>query len=325
MRLPLCSQRVSNARVHLCARCLCLVLVAVLIASHPGCASGTEQAEAGSLTEGTAGGTRGAGPQFTRSGIEVRKWVVQDDADIVGSALMSVGQPAPLDRAMAQHLRRNGLRIVRIPVSELESIESTIGVTGVDLNAWFGQVLDWQVLHDRAVGRSPRAVAIDGRVRSVVDGAFEMLVRAWTVEMEDGPRFQLQVASTFTQTGRRHVPDLLEEDSFQGEFYQSASFETLLDAGFAYLITCERPDVTWRDSTPTRANADRSKDVPSVGPFSDVGPGTIAPVTLGEALLRSEPAGGTRGVIVIVPRIPDSLFPPAGGLGGAEAAAAGGG
>lgn len=252
----------------------------------------------------------------SENGLEVRKWIVEDNPRLMATAALTHAEPAPISDALADRLRRNGLRFLRVRLHEVESFQAALGGTVLDLKTWYGQVPDWQELHRRTVGEQPRAVGVDGRVRGFVRGSFGFLMRSWTVQTENGPRIVFQLAPAFSREGGP-LQRLLNQERFEGELFASIAFEHLLEHGYAYILTCEGPSVDWaraREAAPAvePSAPDRdlsARDRGSVGPLADVGPATIAPMSIGEMLLRGEAAGGNRGVIVLIPRVPEVLYP----------------
>lgn len=290
-----------------------------------GCASTTEApaprsgaTASASLTESM---TEAIGADPTRSfvasenGLEVRKWIVEDSPNLMAAAVLGYAEPAPVSDALRSRLQRNGLRFLRVPITEVESFQRALGGAALDLKTWYGQVPDWQELHRRSIGDQPRAVGVDGRVRGFVRGSFGFLMRSWTVQTEDGPRLVFQLAPAFSRDADP-LQRLLNQEQFEGELFASIAFEHLLERGYAYILTCEGPSVDWErlanasaGSTPDDAGGASARSGGGVGPLADVGPAAIAPLSLGEMLLRGEAAGGNRGVIVLIPRVPEVLFP----------------
>lgn len=265
------------------------------------------------------------------NGLEVRKWVVEDDPAYIALAAMEYGEPVDIPEALRDRLRRNGLRFVRVPLRSLDSFRMAMGGTILDEKSWYGQVNEWRELHRRSIGDQPRAVGIDGRVRGFVSGAFGLMFRSWTAQTETGPRLVLQVSPAFARDAGP-LQRLLQRDRFEGELFASISFEHMMEHGYAYVLTCEGPSVRWselaaafkerfeRVMSETGAGDSVSEGAGSsstsgetgrglVGVFSDVGPDAMTPMTIGEMLLRAEAEGGNRGVLILIPRLPEALFP----------------
>lgn len=313
------STMIATAR---CVRLLSLMLTALILA---GCAgsestvpSDPRASENVSLTESMS---EAIGQDPTRSfvasdnGLEVRKWIVEDSPDLMAVAAIGFAEPAPISDALRDRLRRNGLRFLRVRLDAVEAFQQSLGGAALDLKTWYGQVPDWQELHRRSIGDQPRAVGVDGRVRGFVRGSFGFLMRSWTVQTENGPRVVFQIAPAFSQ-GNGPLQRLLSQDRFEGELFASIAFEHQLEHGFAYVLTCEGPSVDWekrliadqREAVTSDGDL-RARDGGPAGPLADIGPAAAAPMSIGEMMLRGEAQGGNRGIIVLIPRVPELLFP----------------
>jgi len=250
------------------------------------------------------------------NGLEVRKWVVGDHPVVVGKALASLGEPAPIDPHETAALQRNGLRLWRIPLVDLPILREQLGGTIVDQQWWYGQVPEWRELHGRLLNAASRAVAVDGRVRVFSNGSFKLLIRSWTYGTEDGPRLTFEFAPVFQQGRPASYRHHVRTDRGAIELFPTLTLQTSLEPGFAYVLLPEAPSVDWTDPTSiqtarrTEGRLPRGGEVRgSIGPHTGMGPAASPATTLGEALLRGEPGNPGRGVIILVPRIPLSLFP----------------
>lgn len=127
--------------------------------------------------------------------------------------------------------------------------------------------------------------------------------------MEDGPRLQLQLLPQFDKPKRISIRGLRADSSVHGEVFQSFSVETLLEAGFVYVLTYASPQAVWE------IGKKPDEDEP-MGEFGDAaelgvaGPGTILPPTYGELMCRTAGRYPTRRILVFEPTIPLELFPP---------------
>jgi len=280
------------------------------------------------LTESLDAMRRGASPgSLSDNGLEVRAWLVGDDAALVGKALTDLGAAAPIDDRLQASLAANGMRLYRLPVRDLPALQDAVGPVSHDRQESFGQVFDWRELFTRSLKGATRGVAIDGRVRSLPGGAVSLLVRAWTMKTEEGPRVQFEMVPYYLEanTSLRQIlnPEpqepLLGERPEPGEVFRSVVVRMGLEDGWAYVLTCEAPEIDWRNvrqrgaarpsnqeaSNPSGDGAVRG----TIGP-SDFGPESAGPATLGELLMRGEEGSGVRLMLILVPHIPSALFPP---------------
>lgn len=259
------------------------------------------------------------------NGLELRRWTVVDAPDRVVNVLSTHADGAAADQVAVDRLKRNGLRFVRVSADQLEPLVAELGGATMDRNEWHGQVYDWRALMEQPIDASGLAVAIDGRVRRFDRGEFRMLIRGWTVQMEDGPYMHLEILP------QHHVPRandlrrlLGEKPADAGEAFATLSLDLQLEAGYAYVLVSEPPEIDWpsldrpASERVVEAGADASnaaKPPPRpragrVGPLDGVGPDAGAPLTLGEVLLPTAVSPPMRQVLVFVPKIPLELFPP---------------
>ena len=94
------------------------------------------------------------------NGLEVRDWVIMERGPRIAAAIARFGQPALVDASADASLRRNGLRLVRIPTGELESLLVSLGGASVDATAWHGQVYRWRELVQYPIGPAGMALWI---------------------------------------------------------------------------------------------------------------------------------------------------------------------
>lgn len=248
------------------------------------------------------------------NGLEVRNWVIMERGPRIAAAIASFGQPAVVDASADASLRRNGLRLVRIRAGELESLLASLGGASVDATAWHGQVYRWRELVQYPIGPAGMAVAVDGRVRRFERGTFRLMLRSWTVPMEDGPRLQLQLLGQFDRPQREPFRRFVADRRVTGEVFHSFAFQMQLEAGFGYALLFESPNIDWSfgpadqlEATAEPVAAESNGQVPDP---EQVGPKADAPPTFGELLLRTDTRPPKRRVLVFVPKFPPAAFPP---------------
>ncbi|MFO0874738.1 MAG: hypothetical protein U0575_12310 [Phycisphaerales bacterium] len=273
------------------------------------------------------------------NGLEVRKWVVQDDAPRIAEALRHYGAPVD-DPALEADLARNGFTLVRVDQADVEALLQEIGPALSDMRSWHGQAPRWRELV-RHGARDSIAAVVDGRVRVFSDGAVSFVARAWTLPMEDGAIMQLEMRSEFEMVARGYR-DLVRAEVPRGETLPPGTIELEVGVGEAWVMTCITPRDTMpptdeatkatdsrgtgskgTHSTGTGAKGSASKETgskapaarsgdskaPSArGPVPDdavFGPDTQLPQTLGQMLFASD-VPATRTLLVFVAKLPSA-------------------
>ena len=239
------------------------------------------------------------------NGLLLRKWVVADNTEQIGTALMRYQDGVLLEPAEEDRLRRDGLRLLRVRADQLEDLLGELGVGPSDVDVWHGQVLEWRELHHRPVVGPGAALAVAGRVRSVTPGRLRMMGRCWTVLMENGPYLSLQLLPQLIRPPSPSLYELLGDSDLQGEVFKRLAIEVELRPGYAYILTGEAPAISWNGpSEPQSEEGDSAARGPAAGPDTET------PDTLGEFLFSSRAEPPLRTLLVFVPRIPDRLLQP---------------
>ena len=250
------------------------------------------------VTTGESTPTSSADNAFDRmlnpdNGLLLRRWVVSDNADRIGAALLRYSDGQVLDAKTDESLRRNGMRLVRVRADQTDDLLGDLGVGPSDVAAWHGQVVEWRELYQRPVIGPGATLAVSGRVRSIPPGQLRLMGRSWTVLMEDGPYLTLEL---LPQLRRRQEPSLyrlLGDADMQGEVFGALAIEIELETGYAYVLTGETPALEWTDQ-----------------PRDPAGPNVETPDTLGEFLFSQRTEPPLRTLLVFVPRISDRLLSP---------------
>ncbi|MBT8485919.1 MAG: hypothetical protein HKO59_15590 [Phycisphaerales bacterium] len=233
------------------------------------------------------------------SGLQVREWHVADTpAADLGPTLLRFGVVDTLEDGVTQGLARNGLRLVLVEVDRVDELLAALGGASLDRDGWYGQAYDWRPVATADLMRPAETVAVDGRVRRLQGGTLRLLVRGWTLLMEDGPVLQLELRAEHDRRQPTRIDQVLGRTPPGRERFDGVAVEVMLEPGNALVLTCESPSVDW--------------DADAAAPATDggVGPDVAAPLTLGERLLRIDATPPRRGMLVFVPRIPAQLGPP---------------
>lgn len=257
-----------------------------------------------------------------KNGLLIREWTIEDNPQRIALAMSKFGLEELLEESQREDFRRNGLRLVRVWAEDIDPLLKAFDGASSNTAAWHGQVYNWAELLHRQVKAQPIAVAVDGHVKRYKNGTFRLMLRSWTVSMEDGPRLQLQLLPQFDKPQRVSIRGLRADRSVKGEVFRSFSVETLLEAGFVYVLTYASPQAIWEigkkpgDNKPQGNTASNDAEGTTesgsavIGGFGIAGPGTILPPTYGELMCRTAGRFPTRRILVFEPTFPLELFPP---------------
>lgn len=325
-------------------RALATIAVPLAVCAWLGACSAPETTETDASPR-HVGLVDGGGPLGLASdGLAVRELRVNDDGDAIATMFEHYGHPV-LDAEAAQRLARNGIRFVRVDRGELDAALAALGPAYSDVEGWHGQVLDWQTLREVPVVAAGRAVAVDGRVQGLRGGRVELRLRGWTMRMEDGPCFQLELAPEYATGARSRLSAVLDRGSDRTTRFTGAALEVQLEPGAVYAMTYLDPTrrLAPGDGSPGADDGPPAAPArPARGPdVRAIGPGAEAPVTVGEMLFREKPLPvpdtgegqaplqllgpdgapveaapdatipARRRVYLLVPRIPAALLPKA--------------
>lgn len=257
-----------------------------------------------------------------KNGLLIREWTIEDNPQRIALAMSKFGVEELLEESQREDFRRNGLRLVRVWAEDIDPLLKAFDGASSNTAAWHGQVYNWAELLRRQVKAQPIAVAVDGHVKRYKNGTFRLMLRSWTVSMEDGPRLQLQLLPQFDKPQRISIRGFRADRNVQGEVFQSFTVETLLETGFVYVLTYASPQAVWEigkkpgdDKPKSDAASEDAEEIANsgstaVGGLGVAGPGTILPPTYGELMCRTAGLYPTRRILLFEPTIPLELFPP---------------
>ncbi len=252
------------------------------------------------------------------NGLRVRRWRVADRTEVIEAALLRYSNGDAVEEEIQARLERNGFRLVRIALEDIENLLAVLGGAMLDMDGWHGQAYDWRDVATRLIDPEGMAMAVDGRVRRFSDGELRLMVRGWTLRMEDGPYFYLEMLPELDMSRPNRLEQALGRDVFEGERFTAVSFDLLLESSYAYVLTCETPGVEWGadngEGSPDgeswgEESAVGGDDEPAEAEVAVVGPDAEPPWSIGEVLLRFEFEAPGREMLVFVPRIPAELYP----------------
>jgi hypothetical protein len=240
------------------------------------------------------------------NGLEVRQVVIADEpqriVEVLQERINEYGEIAAVDSTTAQRLRRNGFRLIKLPENVIDELIADLGGASLDMHSWHGQIFSWRDLHTMSVGSRGRALVVDGRGRTFQGGTLQLMARGWVVKMEHGPRVQLELVPQHSRSESRYH-QLLGQSYADAEPLPSLALHLLLEHGYAYILTCEDPQVRW-DAAPD----DEPSQASGRGPMGGLGPDVQMPTTIGQLMLSSTAGRPSRGMLVFTPRIASSLF-----------------
>lgn len=261
------------------------------------------------------------------------------------AALAPYAQRTPITEDMRSGLARAGLRLVRVPLSDVPGVEASLVRVGPRNRDWLGWALEWREAFRGASVRHDAAVTIDGARALLPEGVLRVLARAWTAPTASPPStttegrvpavrptvrlelaVQLQEASRVAASDLSRgfdEPDAVLDPRREGRVFAGAMIDTHLEPGWAYVLTAQRagPDVANQQAGARDAGSDRGEDSglrfekPSgragTGPEGVLGPRASTPPTVGEAMLtnviRAEGEPPVKAVLIFIPRTPKSF------------------
>jgi hypothetical protein len=277
----------------------------VALGCAAGCASGEQATPAGELARRTLGGAD--------HGLAVHRWIVEDEASVIAAALDRHSAVTAGAEPESPILARNGLRMVSVALSDVSALRRDLGGTKSEVEGWHGQITDWREVAAFPLGAERRAVAAAGSVRRLEGGRLVLLMRGWTVPMEDGPRFELQLVPIHEREPENPLARIAGVAS--GEREPLFTADLLLEPDRAYVLTSITPSEE-EAPKPGAERAEGEEDGPAPPPGGAThGPAAPVPRTVGEMLFRAESprdsdvsrAPPQRTLLIFVPRIPAEL------------------
>jgi len=231
------------------------------------------------------------------NGLEVIQWLAPCDPSHAVRTLTSFGAEGTLPPETIERLRRNGFMVAEVPTDRLAAALAELGGTLADLRNWHGQVPEWRDLLRTELSRG-QAIFTGGRVRAVGGGSLRLGLRGWTVPMEDGGLFWIELLPYALSRDGASLATAGPRDRVRGDPFPDAGLSVVLDTGWSLLLC---PDAM--ESPEVVASTARPEAEP--------------PPTLGAVLMPVERLPTVEGVpmqertpvMVLIPRLPESLVP----------------
>lgn len=131
------------------------------------------------------------GDRGAPNGLEVLCWVVDDSIndrisfETLGEALLPYrDRPTGIQADQLQVWKDNGLRIVAVPIADLDLLHDRLRTIGHASNQWFGSVPRWTPLAGGITFRNRWTLRLDNGPLELPAGQVRLLGRAWLVPVE---------------------------------------------------------------------------------------------------------------------------------------------
>lgn len=228
------------------------------------------------------------------NGLEIVLWSAPCTAEAASAAIIEAGRGGTLPPETLERLRRNGFVVAEVPTDQLPLVLAALGGTLSDIRNWHGQVPEWRELARTTLG--PGAAIYTGERVQPVAGSLRLSMRGWTVPMEDGGLFWLEMIPHAVARESSVANAMASRDRVRGEAFPDAGLSVVLDRGWSLLLCPDAPAPVAQSST---------------------GPDVEPPGTLGSLLLPATELPALPGappqlrtpVYVFVARLPGTLVP----------------
>ncbi|MBX3377602.1 MAG: hypothetical protein KF678_11440 [Phycisphaeraceae bacterium] len=239
-------------------------------------------------------------------------------------------RPIPIDDATRDLWKVHGLRLVSVPLRDLERVQSSLRLTGTVHRQWFGEITRWTDIVRGPEFDQTRLILVGDKPEEVRPGRIRLLARCWISPEAPGadtpssraaagpgaalrlelvpqyepsvserPRFQLLTAAAGEELPGAY-PHLMARADFRSAGTIRTPGAPTADDVDALVIVSDAPEADWR--RPPRPREDPEEDTVHFEPLQ----------TLGEAMLsmpQVKSASGlaprSRAVIILIPRIPE--------------------
>jgi len=293
------------------------ILVAVMSACS---SSGTEGSKNRSRNDSVQLETQieaGLSAESSQRGLELRVLTVDDAGDRVAQALSPfMGDPGAMLREDQERWSSWGLRLVVVPIDQLDSVLGSLISTKAAQVRWMGEFPQWRPLIRTAQIPNGTVRIGDGSTSvrfQELSGRPRLLARVWTTPEMTGSDAMAQLHMDLAlqmiqeQQNNRWETPAVRTALDEGALIDELKMSQVLDSKSALVLVGEDPSIQWINENGT--------DSVSVSQASDGSLGPSAPLarTLGQQMLSTPGTGyvapGKRYVspkkvlIVLVPRV----------------------
>lgn len=255
------------------------------------------------------------------AGLETRLWVVENRAGSLATTMRAFGPPTAAPPAAVELWRKNGFRVLEVPVDRLEELRESLPTIGPRHREWLGLLPEWVEVVKGAQLEPDRPVELDSGAVRLGPGRLRLVSRCWAMPSvgaqpdgsATGAVLKLEIMPELEMRepgGAETLARLLESPEAQPRAgLRGIAFDRLLlgmvcSGSSAIVIVPEDPGLDWaaeRAARPERAGEGAAGV--TFGPRAPTVP------TLGELMLTSlalpESVGDARIVVVLVPRVPE--------------------
>lgn len=269
-------------------------------------------------------------------GLEVTWWIVDDALQPAKEPLAEVlgdyaDRELPGAGAARELWRANGLRVLAVPVPELEIVRARLSISGPVHEQWLGILSDWTPIISGPAVPEPFSVRLDSGSLGLPPGRLRLLARAWPTPVEPAPSeplpsdgrmpalLELEILPQHAQDAPRdplgramgaRAPGVLD----QGQPFSRLTLTLLSRGKDAILIVPTAPADDWPDASKARPSASASAggwagpggpEVPGETPLHALGPTPSPSPSLGQLMLSDPAHPLRRGVLVLIPHAPE--------------------
>lgn len=254
------------------------------------------------------------------AGLEARLWVVENRSGALAGALREFGPPPSAGAGEVETWRRNGFRVLEVPLDRLDGVLGALPTIGPRHREWLGMLPEWVEVVKGAQLSGEQLMRMDGGSAVLGAGRLRLVARCWAMPGEQvaggaaGAVMRLELMPELVTPPRRDdegLSRLLEgggvtpRGGVRGMAFERLRLGVVSGGGSAIVIVPEDPDLDWFAEAAGRPES-------GVDPASSramVGPRMLKTPTLGELMLTSlalpESVGDARVVVVLVPRVPE--------------------
>jgi hypothetical protein len=192
-------------------------------------------------------------------------------------------EAVPASRASLEMWAANGLRVVRVPLSDWGRVSEALQISGAAQRQWLTPTGGWTEIVRGPERPRGQVVALDAERVEVGPGRLRMLSRCW-ISPVPGARgthaeFAVELVPQLHEQGGlgARMESLTRGPRAQDPIEQGLLFDRMRmtlrvrdDAGgpFAYLVVSERPGLDWREAVGDRPESDAPPESDEEGPRS---------------------------------------------------------